>query len=156
MSLIDSICLTWIDRISFMLFFVFCFPWQVSIKRVKLDWERWKWRREARESENITSRFLSLYLFILRKRSYIFLSVVVSEPPHLGKAYLSVGFISVKQIGDHTGERQIIPGGFFLVHQHLVDFTCLFSVIWMCLSKSSVFDCFFRESSGTNAFLVLT
>ena len=86
MNLIDSIFLIWIYHIAFMFFFVFCLPWQLSIKRVKLDWERRKQRREPRRSEHITSRFLSLYLFILRKRSDIFLFVVLSEPPHLGKA----------------------------------------------------------------------
>lgn len=39
----------------------------------------------------------SLYLFILRKRSYIFLFVVLSALPHLRKEYLFVGFISIKQ-----------------------------------------------------------
>ena len=81
MSLIDSNFLTWIDRIAFMLFSIFCFPWQVSIKWVKLDWERRKRRREAREREQITSRFLSLYLFTLRKWPNIFIYIFLSEPP---------------------------------------------------------------------------
>ena len=81
MSLIDSIGLTWIDRIDFMLFSVFYLRWHVSIKWVKLDWERRKRWREAREREKIKSIFLSLYIFTLRKRSNIFLSVVLSEPP---------------------------------------------------------------------------
>ena len=145
-----------LNRLYFLyVVFVLCLPWQVSIKQVKVDWERWKQRREERKSEHITSRFSSLYLFILRKRSDIFISIILSAPSHLGKAYLSIGLISVKQIGDHIGDRLIVHGVFFLFHQHLVDFICLFSVIWICLSKISVFDCFFRESFGTNTLLVL-
>ena len=81
MNLIDPIFSTWIDCIYFMFLSIFYFPWQVLIKRVKLDWERRKRQRKVRENKHITSRFLSLYLFTLRKISYIFLSVVLSEPP---------------------------------------------------------------------------
>ena len=81
MNLINSIYLNWIDNIAFMLFFIFYFPLQVSIKWVQYDWERRKWWREAREREHITSRFFSLYLFTLRKMSDICISIVLSEPP---------------------------------------------------------------------------
>ena len=85
-------------------------------------------KRETKNSEGSQVGVLLLSVYLKEKvkcLSYVVLgaSTIVRE------AYLSIGLISIKKIGDDSGDQLIIPGGFILVCEPLVDFTCFIAII---------------------------